>query len=471
MPRTALAAAVAALLLAAFAATASAECPIANCGPNQTAKTPNTSFLSGPANPTADTRPTFTFGSSLSFSRFECRWSSTDPWFECASGYRPPTAQTEWTHTLTVRACNDYETEDGVPFFLCDETPASWTYTIDITGPTAGFASGPAAGARLRTPPTYTFSGGAAPEGQAAYRCSLGTVVLGDCGSELKITEQMIVLQGPQNVRVQARDMLGNWGPVVLRQFVWDTEAPVVTVSGASTTSSRRPTLTYSAPRDDGKAYTFACELGGAGVPCGNGAVNLQQDLADGEHTIVVQATDEAGNSGQDDLVFAVDTTGPAVGDLAWDAQARRLTFAAGSDAATVKCAVGAGEFAACASPWSPGALAPGTHTLWVRVVDAVGNTRVAQLQITIPQPPPVKQEPKPDSPSGGTPPAQTAPLPAASGPAAVATPSRLPTAKPMPKNKRRATCKRAKKSKSKKAKRRACAKPKKKAKKRATRR
>ena len=86
---------------------------------------PTRRITAGPTNPTTDTRPSFTFGSSLSFSRFECRWSSADPWFECASGYRPPAAQPEGTHTLTVRACNDYETEDGVPFFLCDETPAS----------------------------------------------------------------------------------------------------------------------------------------------------------------------------------------------------------------------------------------------------------------------------------------------------------------------------------------------------------
>jgi len=56
MPRPALAAAAAVLCLLALAAPAGADCPIANCGPNQTAKTPNTSMVSGPTHPTADTR-------------------------------------------------------------------------------------------------------------------------------------------------------------------------------------------------------------------------------------------------------------------------------------------------------------------------------------------------------------------------------------------------------------------------------
>jgi hypothetical protein len=456
MSRLLLAALAAALLTLALAVTASADCPTANCGPSGTYTTPATSVTDGPSDPTGDRTPTFTFGSTLSFSRFECRWSSSDPWFACASGYTPA-AQADGAYTLTVRACKDYEDpEFGTEIVKCDETPAARSYRVDTTGPTAGFAAGPASGARLNTAPSYTFSGAVNPFSKQ-YRCAITTPELHDCGETVTVIATNLV-DGEYTVRVRTPDDWGNWGPVATRTFIWDTTAPAVTVGGPGATNDTTPELSWTAPGDGGAQYATTCLLDAATIPCANGTIPIATALGDGEHTVTVRARDEAGNSGEDTHTITVDTRAPAISDQAWDAGARRLTFDV-DEPATLRCAVDEGTMRSCSSPWSPGTLAAGNHVLSVRATDAAGNESVATLGVTIPRPPAGQTPAGTAQPGGGgtpappaaAPPTAAPPAPRAAAPVISTAPNRT-TTRPKTTTKKRSTCAKAKRKPSKKA-------------------
>jgi PKD repeat protein len=92
----------------------------------------------------------------------------------------------------------------------------------------------------------------------------------------------------------------------------------------------------------------------------------------DGEHTFAVRAVDAAGNRDASPATrtFVVDSTAPVT---TLDAGGPPFTFSS-NEAGIFECKLDAGEFAACASPFSPGVLADGSHTFSVRAVDAAGN-------------------------------------------------------------------------------------------------
>lgn len=86
---------------------------------------PNTTITSGPASPTADNTPTFTFTSSDPAAAFECAIDRQTSYFSCGSGYTLPFLP-EGQHTFYVRARNSVG---------ADLTPASQTFTVDTSPP------------------------------------------------------------------------------------------------------------------------------------------------------------------------------------------------------------------------------------------------------------------------------------------------------------------------------------------------
>jgi hypothetical protein len=89
----------------------------------------------------------------------------------------------------------------------------------------------------------------------------------------------------------------GNGSGVATRTFVWDTIAPVASVTAPAKTTNRRPVITFSGTDADDQ-LGVGCKLDDVAVPCAGGTFTPSSDLALGKHTFWVRYTDRAGNVG-----------------------------------------------------------------------------------------------------------------------------------------------------------------------------
>lgn len=94
---------------------------------------PDTTITGGPSGTTGSTSAAFTFASNQDASTFECRFDNGG-FAPCTSG-QTFSGFAEGGHTIEVRAID--------PSGFVDDSPASRTWAIDTTGPTAVITSGP----------------------------------------------------------------------------------------------------------------------------------------------------------------------------------------------------------------------------------------------------------------------------------------------------------------------------------------
>jgi hypothetical protein len=206
---------------------------------------------------------------------------------------------------------------------------------------------------------------------------------------------------GDHIFEVVAVDRAGNVdGSAALRRWTIapeaDTTAPETTIdSGPSgTTTSPSATFAFSASES---GSTFACSLDGApSAPCSSPVTFT--GLPDGNRSFEVTATDPAGNADSSPAVrgWTIDTTPPETridAGPSGPTNSTTATFEFSADgAATFACALDAGSFTACTSPWTYTGLAAGGHTFRVRGTDGAGNvdqspaTRAWTVDTTSPQ-------------------------------------------------------------------------------------
>jgi hypothetical protein len=157
---------------------------------------PATAIDSAPAATTNATNATFTFSASQSGSTFECSLDGA-PFGACTS----PAAFSglaEGSHTFDVRATD--------PAGNTDQTPAGFTWTVDLTAPQTTVDSGP-------TEPTsdpdaaFTFS---SSEPGSTFECSLDGTPFSACTSPATYTG---LAPGSHTFEVRAVDAAGNADP------------------------------------------------------------------------------------------------------------------------------------------------------------------------------------------------------------------------------------------------------------------
>lgn len=330
---------------------------------------PETSISPGPTSP-VKTPPTFVLGSSENPSTFECRLDG-GAWTACGTDKRyTPVTSKEGAHTVEAVAIDNVGNRDA--------TPASATFTLDLTAPTVQIDAAPS-GTLTTSQATFRFS---SPESGATFVCSVGGRTE-SCTSPYTRTD---LPDGALIFSVRAVDAPGNPSAPSTKSFVVDTGAPETTIAPVpAVTNASTISIRFSSE----PGATFKCALDNATLAACTSPVTLTP--AEGVRRFRVVAADVAGNvePSAAEVTFTVDRTAPqtSIGTLPADRihDVLKVPFSSSEPTgATFRCSIDGRAYAEC-TPNASIALVnvkPGPHTLSVFAKDAAGNEDATPAQI-----------------------------------------------------------------------------------------
>lgn len=266
---------------------------------------PDTVIISGEPPRTNHTTGTFEFASEAG-TAFECRVDQ-GPFTACSGGSQLIGTQQvgdhttgtlgEGFHTFEVRAI---DTAGNV-----DPTPASYAWLVDLTPPVAVITSGPSDPSN-DAHPQFTFTS----EPGATFECHLDAESFVPCPATYTVGPDPLT-STTHTMYVRAIDPVGNV-QAAPTSYTWtvDLDPPDTTITRLGATPSGAQVDFILAANEPA---VFECNLDGAGfTPCTTPFTTPL--LSDGQHTLVVRATDEAGNVDPSPAshTWIVDTTAPS---------------------------------------------------------------------------------------------------------------------------------------------------------------
>lgn len=239
--------------------------------------TPDTQITAGPTGPTASNSASFSFLSPDAGpgATFTCKLDAGA--FAACSSPHGLVNLSEGSHTFQVRVTDSTGN--------VDPTPATATWTVDLTPPTTTITSGPT-GTVASASASFAFT---ASE-PATFQCQLDGGALAACTSPYSVS---MLGQGAHTFSVVATDAAGHVDPTpATRTFTVDTVAPDVTfTTGPAATSGPRVDLAWTVS----EAGTTTCTLDGAAyTPCTS---PVAMNVPAGAHAFAVKAVDGAGNA------------------------------------------------------------------------------------------------------------------------------------------------------------------------------
>lgn len=346
---------------------------------------PETTIASGPPSQTNSTEATFDFNSNESPVTYECSLNGAA--FAPCSDPETLTGLTEREHTLWVRAV---DAAGNV-----DPTPASYTWTVDLTPPAAPIVTTPANGSLINTPrPTYS---GTAVAGSTVTVIVDGVPVgntVADGSGNWSLLAPADLLDGSHTVRATATDTAGNTSESsATNTFTVDTPIPstpiILTPPDGTITNNPRPVLSGTADPNNTVRIYLDDELVGTVTSdaSGNWTLTPTTDL-EGNYTLEVTATNSVGNTSPPaESNFFVDLTPPETTIISGPPQQTDSTTAefdlTSEELATFECSLDGAAFTECEDPMTYTGLAPGTHTLRVRAKDRAGNVDPSPAEYT----------------------------------------------------------------------------------------
>ena len=292
------------------------------------------------------------------------QWSGTVPWTHASYTVSAGTHTFKWVYSKDVSVSTGSDTAwiDDIVFPLPPPAP-----TVTITSPAASITNS-------STP-------------VLAYAVSGGTVVVKiDNAVISKVSGEMLdsLSDGTHALRVEATDANGTG--FAEKTFTVDTIAPTVVINSpiAGAINTKSPALTYTV--SDG---SISVKVDGNVVSKVSGTT--LDPLPDGTHTLRVESTDGAGNTGFAEIVFTVDTTAPTVSIASPISGATNnnhpvvtYTVSDGTVVVTVD-----GVVVAKVSGDALDALADGSHKVRAESTDSVGNVGFAEVTFVVDTVPP----------------------------------------------------------------------------------
>jgi hypothetical protein len=278
------------------------------------------------------------------------------------------TGASDGHHVVAIRASNA----------AGDFSVRELNVTVDTTPPALSFI--PPLGAQ----PAQATLGMTVSDPHLLYvECRVDAGAWQSCGMESFRTEALTT--GTHTAYAVAHDAAGNQSTASV-EFTVEATAPTLTVTSPSPgayLNDSSPTFTYEAA--DESSVSTTCSLDGSGgYPCESPYTAPYRP--DGEHTLVITATDSYGNATSATIPYWIDTRAPstiftAPSGLTNDSTpVMRMTFNDASPISSAVCRlIHAGTGAATAFPCVDGAEAPslpdGVYWIYANpVTDAAGN-------------------------------------------------------------------------------------------------
>jgi Putative metal-binding motif len=336
-------------------------------GPSDTAIT-----STGPSGVTKQTSATFTFNAASDpDATFQCkldRPGSLGSFANCGG----PADKSEPYSGLTTNGQYTFSVRSVDPSGNVGNT-ASRSWTVDTTPPTLSPIGGPAEGSSVAsTSASFNVS---ASDGSTT--CTLDGVAA-SCPNGTKTYAGLG--QGSHTFTLTAADAAGNTATPQTRHWTVDTVAPVISMTAGPGAFSNAKSGTITFTGSEAATYTCALDAAPASTCAGSFAYS---NLADGPHSLTIQASDTASpaNTSTKVIQWTVDTvppdtallSGPGAGSTS-PVNKATFAFASAESGATFECKLDAGSFTACASPYTLTGLTNGDHTFQVRAVDRAGN-------------------------------------------------------------------------------------------------
>jgi hypothetical protein len=366
--------------------TAAPAAPTVTAPANHTDTNDNTPTFSGTAEPNS-TVMVYIDGSAIGMATTDGsgNWS-----------YTPSSPIADGTHTVTATATDaagNASTGSG-----------GQSLTIDTVAPAAPTVTAPANGSASNVvSPVVTFSG--EPGASATVEVDgvdYGPVTLDGSGSgQFSIAGPLS--PGQHSVRVRLTDAAGNIGDWS-NPSIWTVKlSTTVHLTGPTSgpTNATTPTVHYASEAGDQYVITVDGQTAVTGVvPAGGtGSITLPTALPDGPNTILILATDAAGNTASDSIVVTIDTVSPdpvqvgAAPASITSRTAATFSFSETKPGVSFQCSLDGATWTTCTSPVTFSGLAGGPHTLLLRAVDDAGNISAGTqyawtVQSTPPAPP-----------------------------------------------------------------------------------
>jgi Domain of unknown function (DUF4082)/Bacterial Ig-like domain/Bacterial Ig domain len=323
-------------------------------------------------------------GPGSGIASFECRRDG-GAWAGCTS-LQSYAALNDGAHSFEVKAVDKAGNVDA--------SPATFTWSIDTTAPTAAIDSNPP-NLSASADAEFAFSGeDGAGSGVASFQCRRDSTLAADwesCDSPKAYTG---LDDGLHTFDVRAIDTAGNVeaSPAT---FTWsiDTTAPASSIDSSPPLLSPSADAEFAFSGEDGAGSgiaSFECRRDSAEAAdwelCTSPSTYAA--LSDGKHDFEVRAIDKAGNADASpaSYTWSIDTTAPTTTidssppSLSASADAE-LTFSgedgSGSGVASFQCrrdSTQAADWESCDSPKSYAALSDGKHAFEVRTIDKAGN-------------------------------------------------------------------------------------------------
>ncbi|MCB0417941.1 MAG: fibronectin type III domain-containing protein [Bdellovibrionales bacterium] len=244
-------------------------------------------------------------------------------------------------------------------------------WTIDATAPAISLSLlSPSFVPTAETQAQFQFSSSEA----LSFSCTLDGASLGGCSSPFTVSE---LGEGSHSFVVRAMDVAGNEGT---NSFNWDVDlsAPVITLGTVIPAEEITESHTLEVQFSVSESAEVLCELDGGGqVECASPYV--VNELADGEHELIISATDAAGN--YDEITYYWTVTSPVVVTLDSVTPEESPTISSdavfefsSNNAESYECLLDDGAFEECDSPMAYSGLENGDHNFQVRGISALGE-------------------------------------------------------------------------------------------------
>lgn len=329
---------------------------------------PPAPVVSGPSGISGSPTETFTFYSAEQGVSFKCSFDSAPP-VACGSPYTVGPLS-NGPHSFSVTSTDPAGNQSS---------PTELGWTTDIGKFSVVITSSPSGLSATRS---GSFFFDVTVEG-ATFYCSLDGAAPEVCNSPFNYAG---LSDGQHSFSLYAKKDVQQT-PTVSRTWKIDATPPSLSVSNPSNggTTGGSPTVNYTAG-DSAGSFVVTCKLDNAPpVPCPSGY--RLDNLPSGSHTLIVAATDLAGNVTSVVRTWNVDTSAPDTSlTLKPDASTRvalaEFGFASSKPASTFECSLDGGPWVGCSSTRQV-SVGEGAHTFSVRATDSIGNVDPTPARFT----------------------------------------------------------------------------------------